>query len=220
MDAGATRFGLKESNIVLAVSKKLKRMLAKDSRFRVSMTRFKDRKKSLQDRANFAHKKGGQLFLSIHANASFSKRARGVEFYIQNQLPPSEEVLHFVAREHDSDSHSSSKIAKHPSSVSHQDSNVQFILHDLQRSHYVKKGSQLANSLVSSWKQFQKTKRKPIRQAPFFLVSSLNMPSVLVELGYISNPKEAKRINSSHFQEKMAKQLYTGLVSFIKTQSL
>ena len=218
IDSGATRNGIREADIALSVSKRLAKLLKRNPLFSVSLTRRTNRKVGLKDRALFANRKKGDLFLSIHANASLNRRARGVEFYMQNHLEADEEALFLAAREEDADN--SKEVHQQIVSMGNFDTDsteVLTILDDLVRSQRIVKSDKLASSLSLTWKQIGRTKKHAVRQAPFYLTTHVLMPSVLVELGYLSNRTEAKRLTSPSYQKKMARSLYRGIIRFKET---
>lgn len=219
VDAGATRYGLREADIALAVSKKLHDLLKKDRRFSVVMTRHEDETLSLKQRALAANRSQGGLFLSIHANSSPDHRVHGPEFYFQNQLPPSEEALFLAARENEVDK--SPELQKVVTSMTdHKTDNVDVlaIVDDLIRNHRIVKSDELALSLVDAWQGRAKNRKKAIRQAPFYLISNVQMPSVLVEIGYMTNKQEAEALADADYQRKIAQNIYDGIVQFKRLQ--
>lgn len=98
-DVGANHDGLKESEIVLKVSRQLALLLKKDQRFKVTLTRQSNETVSLTERSTLARSVKGDVFLSIHANSSIEAKPKGAEIYFQNQLPPDEESRFLASRE-------------------------------------------------------------------------------------------------------------------------
>ncbi len=223
-DAGASRGALKESVIALKVAQQVSELLKKDARFKVSMTRVTDRKVSLSRRTRLAEDFKADLFVSIHLNSSPDPRVRGTEIYFQNQLPADEEALFLVGREHE---HESADEAEEGSSKTPSKSeplstrtDLKRILEDLDRNHRIQTSSELGKTLLGAWLEAQlghKAGTRSIRQAPFHVVSNINIPSVLVELGYVSNPQEGARLASADHQKELARALYEGLVKFKET---
>lgn len=210
-DIGANRGHLREADIALKVGKYLAQLLKRDRKFRVNMTRRGDTSLSLKQRAEYANSKKGDLFVSIHVNASNDYRAKGVEFYLQNQLPPDEDVLYLANRENET-SDLLRKQKKEEQLSNHAD--VINILEDLNRQYRMSRSHELARELYSQWSGRKKSQHRAIRQAPFYLVSNVQMPSVLVELGFLSHPKEAKKLQQSAMQKKMAYSIYRGIIKF------
>lgn len=208
-DSGAVQGEAKEAEIALNVSLHLQQLLKQDPQFSSLLTRQTDKSLSLQERVTFAEKNNGDLYLSIHANASNDQRARGVEFYFQNHLPADEETL-FLANAENKVSHSvAAKTDEEPS----QKGDVKAILDDLKRTQRMSSSLVLSKTLLHRWQQHKKDPHA-VRQAPFFVVSKVEMPSVLVELGFITNPQEAVKLLSKDYQKEIAHKIYMGLKDY------
>ncbi len=209
-DDGAVRGTLHEADIALSVAMELKELLSKNPNFNVTLTRENDKTLSLHERIQIAEKAQADLLISIHANASEDHRARGAEFYFQNQLAPEQEALFLASRENET-------AAELPSS--NQDklskkNDLHMILEDLGRNYRITRSALLAKTLLLNWQDHEHQRQQALQQAPFYLVSKLNIPSVLVELGFISHTQEAQRLADPARQKEMAYQLYQGLLKF------
>ena len=216
VDKGATRGSYHESQITLKVSQILKQLLDKDPEFSVTLSRHRDQLVSLPKRVHMAHQKGVDLFVSIHVNASSDARVRGSEIYFKNQLPPDEEAL--IHASHERMATEEKKAPVPLMKIPRQEqlsSEVTDILRDLKRNHNLFLSGELSKSIARSWK-VPKNRMRHIRQAPFFVVSHTHIPSVLVELGFISHPKEAARLNHKDVQVQLAQSIYNGLKDYKK----
>lgn len=222
-DKGAFKWQLVESELTLQVSRALYSLLKRDPQFKPYLTRNRDQLVSLFDRAKTSRESQGELFISIHANSSVDSRARGAEFYIQNQLPPDEETL-FLAYRENQDKSITQRQQNWPLNhienyeLYHED--VQNILQDLNRSFVIHSSARLAKSLYNNWQGVRKSKRYSIKQAPFYVVNNTNVPSILVEIGFITNKKEAERLKQGQYTEKIARGLYEGLVEYFQKKSV
>ncbi len=205
-DRGAVHNHLNEAEITLNVVLKLKAKLQNDPRFKVSLTRDRDESISLEERSDKANRIKADLFLSIHVNSSPDSRARGVEFYFQNQLPPDEESMYLAAQEN-------AQTIDNPEKT-REKNELTTIVDDLKNNHRIWASSQLAKALMSQWETEKKSRAHAIRQAPFHVISNVTMPSTLVELGFISRPSEAVRLARNDHQEAMAEKLYRGLLEY------
>lgn len=216
-DGGAAFGTLRESEIVLNVSKELVRLLKESSKFEVQLTRDSDVFKSLVNRANDANKFSADLFLSIHANASRNGKAKGAEFYFQNQLAAEDEALFLAAQENQKETTQGLEpfeIFAWPTEEKKPKKDIINIVEDLGRQDRLLSSRALAESLVTSWDHNGRPLQKALRQGPFFLLSNLKMPSVLVELGFITNYREAKELTTQHYQKKIAQNIYNGIKTF------
>lgn len=219
-DSGATSHGLLESQLVLKIAKKLKHHLDADPRFEAELSRKHEKFQSLGIRVSKAHKMSADVLLSIHANSSPDQKARGLEVYFQNQLPPEEENLFLASLETHHGRYiedtETSIVPPHPrtQSFGREHGDVKNILIDLYRNQKVKKSSHLAERIAQTWKGTRKKAQNTIRQAPFYVVSKSEIPTVLVEVGFVSNPKEAKKLKSEKYQKLIASSLYEGLIRY------
>lgn len=216
-DGGAAFGTLRESEIVLNVSRELTRLLRENPKFSVHLTRETDVFKSLVTRANIANRLDADLFISVHANASRNGKAKGAEFYFQNQLPAEEEALFLAAQENQketTDGLESFQIFAWPVGEKKPKKDILNIVEDLGRQDRLLTSRALAESLVISWDHNGRPQKKALRQGPFFLLSNLKMPSVLVELGFITNYKEAQELTTQLHQKKIAQNIYNGLKTF------
>lgn len=217
-DLGAARGSIKESEIVLKVARQLAEMLADDPRFKVSLTRNDDQKVSLPARTQMAEKLQAELFISIHLNSSPDSKARGFEIYFQNQLPADEDAMFLVSREHEEASGSAATASfdakkGEPLSVKN---DVKYILDDLARNERIQSSSDFSKVLIETLASRGRLQsgRHQIRQAPFQVVSNIRIPSVLVELGFITHPIEGPRLAQEDYQLELAKALYAGILKY------
>lgn len=206
IDQGAHSAHHKEAALALQISLKLAELLKNDPEFQVSLTRTTDTFLSLEERAELSATKKADVFISIHLNSSTDKKASGKEIYFQNQLPPDEESLYLA------------NLEKHGLEIaddaSESSSDVHVILQDLQKNHRIFQSSRLSECLHRNWQGQGPKRKRPIRQAPFHVVSKVEIPSVLVEVGYLSNRKEAARLAEPEYQKRIAKGMHLGLKEY------
>ena len=193
---------MRESDIVLKVAKHLKTLLDNDSRFKSDLTRTSDTDVNLESRVHKAKSKKFDLMVSIHANAAEDERAKGFEIYFQNHLPPDEETLFLANLENQK-----SKL-KATDDAEVYTTDIHAIIADLKRQHNMLASKNLSAFLFESWNTH---KSSVVRQAPFYVLTKANLPAVLVEIGYMSNPKELIRLQDSKHQKEIARQLFAGL---------
>jgi N-acetylmuramoyl-L-alanine amidase len=217
-DHGAVRGKLKEAEIALKVAWKLADLMKDDPRFKVSMTRDTDQTVSLDRRTVISKEVKADLFLSIHLNSSTDPRAHGKEFYFQNQIPADEDALFLASKEN----------AEMQAEGAANDSNakltpegdVKLIVDDLKRNNRIRSSGELSKILFQEWSDLGHAGSlgsKPIRQAPFHVVSLVTVPSVLVEIGYITNAQEGPLLATDAYQSEIAKSLFEGLIKYKET---
>ena len=185
--------GTKEKDVVLAIAKILAKKLEKDLGCEVIMTRTGDTFLGLEERTAIANKVKADLFISIHANASTNRRARGIETYYLN-FSKNAKAVEVVAREN--------------KTSLKQVGDLEMILLDLLANSKINESSRLAaeiqKSLVSRLSKHYKVKNLGVRQGPFYVLLGATMPSVLVETAFISHRDEEKQLKSRKYQERTA----------------
>lgn len=214
-DTGAARGEIRESEITLKIGLYLAEYLKHDKRFKISMTRTRDEKISLSKRTSLAHKAGADIFISIHLNSSKDPRAHGTEIYFQNQLPADEEALYLVSREHFGDDEKPQSTEERDSLSKNSD--LKLILEDLHRNHRIRESSRISKTLYKTLAKEPNGPRlgsRAVRQAPFHVVSYIDIPSILVELGFITHAQEGPRLTQTTYQKELARLLADGLIKY------
>ncbi len=201
-EKGAVHGNVIESEIALQVAKKVYRRLNRDKDFKVQILRNRETDLSLEQRVALSKSFNSDLFVSIHANAHPDRRAQGAEFYIQNQLPADEESMYLA--------HTEQSVT---SGETKPEGDVETILFDLKKSHRILKSYQVSQYLRKNWSP---KKKKMIRQGPFFVLSQNEKPAILVEVGYLTHPRERKRLTQSAYQESIAKKIHFALKDYAK----
>ncbi|HVK62052.1 MAG TPA: N-acetylmuramoyl-L-alanine amidase [Bdellovibrionales bacterium] len=215
IDRGAVRGNLRESEIALKVALQLAELLRANKDFQVSLTREKDETVSLDRRTQIAKQIKADILVSIHLNSSTDKRAHGKEFYFQNQLPADEDSMFLASQENEEVAHND--IADKKSDKLSAETDIRLIIDDLKRGERIRSSGEFSKILYETWKKSgygHDTGSRAIRQAPFRVVSFVEVPSVLVELGFLSSPVEGPRLATASYQSVLAKSLYDGIVKY------
>ncbi len=203
------KFGAAEKDITLAISLKLKTIIERNFAFRVVLTRDRDIDRSLEDRAAVANNNKAYLFISIHANSSYRKNARGSETYFLSLNATDEEARRLAYLENN-EPDLEDQIA------SEEEDDIKMILWNMAQAAYLKQSSQLAESIQIQLNVLLKTRNRGIKQAPFKVLTGVACPAVLVEVAFISNPEEEEQLGTERFQDNVALAIYNGLNNFIK----
>jgi N-acetylmuramoyl-L-alanine amidase len=204
-DPGAVGLnGLYEKDVVLDIALKLKEILSENSLYEVFLTREKDIYIPLEARTAIANKKKADLFLSIHANASPQRKAKGVETYLLNWTD-NDEANRVAAREN--------KISlKKMQEMNRQMDVLGGILGDLERQmkrdESVNLANQIQNSMITT---LDGRENLGVKWAMFFVLFGARMPSVLVEVSFISNPEEEKLLSDVSYRYQIAQAIADGL---------
>ncbi|NNF99298.1 MAG: N-acetylmuramoyl-L-alanine amidase [Desulfobacteraceae bacterium] len=207
-DYGAPGYykGTHEKNIVLAIGKKLAAKIRKTLNCEVVMTRSTDKYLSLEERTAIANTQNADLFISIHTNAAKDKRAYGIETFFLN-LATDEDAILVAAREN----------ATSTKNIS----DLESILNDLMQNAKINESSRLAGQVQHSLSRhlngkFSKIKNKGVKQAPFYVLMGAQMPAILIETSFISNPRECKRLTSASYQDQLCEGIILGIKKYIQ----
>lgn len=204
-DPGAMAFGLKEKDIVLIVAQKLAKILKQTYQYQVVLTRTKDVFIPLEKRTAMANSHKADLFISIHVNAHADQSSSGIETYFLN-LATDADAMRVAALENASSNHSIGEL--------------QDILSSLMNNSKIDESSRLArfvqSNLISGLKSTYKARDLGVKQAPFYVLIGAEMPAILAELSFITNPAEAKLLQDEAHLEKLANQLAGGIVAYIE----
>ncbi len=201
-DPGAVAAGLKEKDVALRFSKILGEIL-EERGFDVLYTRDQDVFVSLEKRTAMANSKDVDLFVSVHANAHRNTRVNGFEVYYLN-LAQSEDAKRVAAREN---AVSTNKI-----------SDLQMILTDLMLHSKINESENLAenvlNATVEYGQRFYSFNDNGVRGAPFYVLMGAQMPAMLLELGYITNPTDRENMQSYAYLKRMAWGVANGIEKY------
>lgn len=187
----------KEKVVTLAYSKSLRDALLKTNRYRVFMTRDRDVFVALRDRVKLAEKAKGDLFIALHADSHPNKQTRGLSVYTLSETASDREAA-IIAR----NANSSGNIGQIEIDDIRQDE-ITSLLIDLVQRDTKNLSSSFAETLVGQLQQQVTLLRNTHRFAGFRVLTSPSMPSVLIELGYLSNRQEEALLLSSKYKEKL-----------------
>ena len=214
LETGAEgKSGITEKDLTLPISKKLKSIIERNLAYRVVLTRDKDVDVSLDNRAAMANNNRAALFISVHVNGSSRKSARGSETFFLSLNATDEEARRLAYMENNS-----SEIGEKIGSDGEDD--LMMILWDMAQSAFIKQSSQLAENIQDELNSLLGTKNRGIKQAPFKVLTGVACPAVLVEVAFISNPEEEKRLVDDAFQNRVAEAIYRGIANFIRKNPL
>ena len=203
---------LYEKDVVLDIALKLGKVLMEDPFNEVFLTRERDIFIPLEERTAMANKKNADLFVSIHANASPRREAKGIETYLLNWTDD-EEAIRVAAREN-------AISLKKMRAMNRQVDIVDVIKSDLIRENKRDESIKLANyiqrSLISNLDSDTKhVLNLGVKQALFYVLFGAKMPSVLVEVSFISNPEEERLLSNDAYRTEIAKGIAKGLNTYL-----
>jgi N-acetylmuramoyl-L-alanine amidase len=201
--------GLEEKELVLDVAFRLKRLVEEKLNGEVILTRTDDNFVPLEERTALANESQADLFISIHANSSQNRRVSGVETFFLN-FAPSADVEEIAARENAS---SQKTIFE-----------LQDLVQKIALKEKVDESKEFAQTIQKSMAtQMQKaraiTKDRGVKQAPFIVLIGANMPSILSEISFVSNPADEKLLKSPNYRQKIAEALCHGIEEYSRNLS-
>jgi N-acetylmuramoyl-L-alanine amidase len=197
--------GLLEKDLVLDVALKLGRLLEKRLGAEVVYTRDDDTFIPLETRTAIANKEQADLFISVHANSSSDSSARGVETYYLN-FTSSRDALETAARENavsEKSIHELQDLVKKIALKEKIEESREFAA-DVQKSLY--KGLNATNPGL---------KNRGVKKAPFIVLIGANMPSILAEISFVSNPSDERKLKTNAYRQRIAESLYRGVANYI-----
>lgn len=200
--------GIQEKNINLSIAKILRDILKKNSQYKVIMTRDTDIFLPLQERSAIAEKNNADFFISIHINSSSKKTTKGFSIYTLNEIATDEESKKLAEKENASDLLGIGTFDTY-------DAITKNILGDLLQTQVKIASVEIATEIVNQVKQDTICLENPNREAKFTVLRS-SVPSVLAEMGFISNKDEEKKLNQKWYQEKLAYSLARGIDKMMK----
>jgi N-acetylmuramoyl-L-alanine amidase len=213
LETGAEgRFGTKEKTITLEIAQKLKTIIERNLPFRVQLTREEDVDVSLERRAAIANNYKAYVFISIHANGSYRRTARGSETFFLSLNATDEEVRRLAYMENNS---TELEVLQ-----SEEEDDLKLILWDMAQSSFIRQSSILAEKIQTKLNTLSGTLNRGVKQAPFKVLTGVACPAVLVETAFISNPDEEKNLSKDEFQNSIARAIYLGLAEFLEDYSL
>lgn len=198
VDPGAIGItGVYEKRITLAMAKELKEELDKTGKYKVYLTRNRDVFIPLRERVRIARRYDADLFLSIHADSATNRRATGLSVYTLSEKASDKEAAALAEKENKADIVAGLNFAEHSKEVSD-------VLLNLAQRETLNRSSELATFMVQEMKKSIHTLNDTHRFAGFAVLKAPDVPSVLLELGYLSNRVEEKQLQQKSYRKKLA----------------
>lgn len=208
-DPGAVGRRTHEKNVVLKIAKKLKARIDKHPGLRAELTRTGDYYIALRTRTRIARRRQADLFVSIHADASKNKSARGASVYALSQRGASNETTKLLAnKENSSDLVGGVNLAD-------KDNQLAGVLLDLSMTNIISESINFGRDVLAELKKISRVRSQRVEQAGFVVLKSPDIPSILVETAYITNPGEEKLLMSSTHQNRIAAAIAAGIARYL-----
>jgi N-acetylmuramoyl-L-alanine amidase len=207
-DPGATGpSGVMEKDVVLDVTRRAARLVEEGLAVKVALSRSTDVFVPLRDRTAFASKQRADLFVSIHANAHPRAVSEGVEVYFLSSEASDSDARQVAAIENG--------VIQLESPGSRQKSDVlKSILWDLAQSEFQHESSFMAETVLDSMTRSLQLVPRGVKQAGFYVLGGATMPAILIEIGFLTNKKEERKLATPEYREAVAQAIYAGLSEY------
>ena len=196
----------KEKDITLAVAKRIQQHFANETGFKVFLTRKDDRYLGLRERISVAQKYSPDLFISIHADSARNKKAQGLSVYALSVGGATSEQAKWLAQDHNLDEN---KLTDP----------VNGILFQLTQTASIISSLELGSKILSNARPV-KVHSQHVEQAGFVVLKGFDVPSVLIELGFLSSSDEAQQLIKASHQERLAHVIESGIFSFFNVKKV
>jgi N-acetylmuramoyl-L-alanine amidase len=204
--------GLYEKVVTLAIAKELVKRINDTPGYSAFLTRSGDYYVSLRGRTQIARKKSADLFVSVHADAFNDNNAQGAGVFALSQRGATSEAARWLAqKENDAD-------LVGGVSFSDKDPMLQGVLLDLSLTATVATSLDMGDKVIGQMKKITKLHRGHVEQAGFVVLKNPDIPSLLVETGFITNAKEAANLAKPEFRSQMATAIFTGIDSYFRNK--
>lgn len=209
-DSGAVgKHGTYEKDVVLQIARRLKKHIDNTKGMKAFLTRDSDKYITLRKRIEIARANGADLFISVHADANTNKTVTGSSVYILSDKGASSEMAYWLAK-----SENGGGVEMAGTTLQSDNRVLSEVLLDLTQSAALDDSFDLAKEVLSELGTVNRLARKVVESANFGVLRSPDIPSMLIETAFISNPREEKQLKTPHYQEKLASAVYRGIRSY------
>lgn len=203
--------GQYEKHVTLSISRELQRQINAEKGFRAELVRTGDYFIPLRKRTEIARKKGADLFISIHADAALRKSAFGASVYALSDRGATSETARWLA-----DAENQSDLIGGVGNVSLDDKDKMLagVLLDLSMTASLSSSLNVGNKVLSNMGRVTSLHKRRVEQAGFMVLKSPDIPSILIETGFISNPNDARKLSTASHQQALARSIVSGVRQF------
>jgi len=205
------KYGVKEKNITLDIAKKIGNLIIKNTHIKVIYTREEDVFIPLWKRTKIANENNGKLFISIHANASPNRNIKGFETYL---LRPGKtnDAIEVASREN--------SVIKLEDQQKNIYTGENLIIASMAQSTFMKESEEFAGRIQTELSTRINSKNRGVKQAGFYVLIGASMPNVLIEVGFLSNPIEEKKLKKNTYRQQIAEAIYGAILQFKKSKEV
>ncbi len=214
-DPGAAGLnGAREKDVVLRISKELCTMLNQEPGFKAVLTRDRDIYIPLRQRLAIARKNHADMFIAIHADAYNHTQATGASVYALSQRGATSEAAKWLAEKENE-----SELGGLSSELADKDEMLRSVLIDLSQTHTIESSLKIGNNVLRHLGTFSRLHHPRVEQAAFVVLKSPDIPSILVETGFLSNPLEEEKLTDPTYQYHTAEAIKEGIKKYFMTYS-
>ncbi len=199
---------VREKHVVMSIAKELEKLFKNAKGYRPVMIRKGDYYIGLKKRREFARSKQADVFISVHADAFKNPKAKGSSVYVLSSKGATSTAAQYLA-----DSENRADIIGGVN-LAEKDDLVYEVLLDLSMTYKLSASMGVGKQVLRHVKQVSRLHSRQVEKAAFAVLKTPDIPSILVETGFISNPGEAKKLNTPSYQRKMAKAIYQGVSAY------
>lgn len=212
-DPGAVGpYGTKEKNVTLAISKRLAYLINQQPNMRAILTRRGDYYIGLRGRLNLARNGNADLFIALHADSYFNNNASGASVYALSAHGATSEAARWLAKRDNYSELGGVDL----SGLGDQSYLLRSVLIDLAQTATITDSLHLGSIMLSNLRTVTRLHYSHVEQAPFMVLKSPDIPSILVEMGFISNAKEENRLQNEDYQDQIALALFNSIRTYLK----
>ena len=199
--------GTLEKEVVLDIARKLRELMRREPGLKGLLTRQDDRFLTLRQRAELAHQSGAHLFVSLHADAFDTPMPKGSSVFVLSEHGASSEMARLLADRENAGAIGGVDLAA-------EDALVASVLADLSKNATRESSDRAAEWVMNSLAKDFRLHHSSVQKAGFKVLKSLDVPSLLIELGFLSSHEEEKRLKDPKWQERLARAILTGILSY------
>jgi N-acetylmuramoyl-L-alanine amidase len=213
-DPGAIgKNGTREKDVALAVAKKIKALINRTPGYKAILTRDADRFVSLRNRVKKAREVEADIFVSLHADSFHKSYVKGASVYALSLSGASSEAARWIAKKENS----SDLIGG--ISLDDKDDLIASVLLDLSQTATIQDSLELGSDVLSNLGKVSKLNHRKVQQAGFAVLKAPDMPSILIETAFLSNPSEEKKLRNPKHQQRLAKAVFSGIRTHLKNRA-
>lgn len=200
----------REKDVVLAITLKLKQLIDKEPGMRAVLTRSGDYYVGLRNRLDIARKYNGDVFVSIHADAFNNPHSNGASVFALSQSGATSEAARWIAEKENYSELGGVNLGD----LDDQNGIVRSVLIDLSQTATINSGLQMGGRVLSQLERFTALHNNKVEQARFMVLKSPDIPSILVETGFISNPREERNLTNYAYQARLSQAVFHGIKGY------